>query len=53
MSSDSNDPKALEVMRRRYLTGEQYHWLKEELYHRKVHQYKKALEILIKEQKVA
>ena len=41
------------VMRRMLLNGEKYHWLKEDLYRRKLQQYRQALEDAKKEQKVA
>ena len=40
-------------MRRMLLNGEKYHWLKEDLYQRKLQQYRQALENAKKEQKVA
>ena len=40
-------------MRRMLLTAEKYHWLKEDLYQRKLCQYRQALENAKKEQKVA
>ncbi len=41
------------VMRRMLLTGEQYHWLKEELYRRKLRQYQQVLEKEKKERNAA
>ena len=41
------------VMRQMLLTGEKYHWLKEELYQRKLRQYEKTLEKNNREQSAA
>jgi transposase len=41
------------VMRRMLLNGEKYHWLKEDLYRRKLQQYRQALESAKKEQNAA
>lgn len=41
------------IMRRMLLNGEKYHWLKEELYQRKLRQYRQALENAKKEQDAA
>ena len=42
-----------ELMRRMFLNREKYHWLKEELYQRKLRQYQQALEHAKKEQNAA
>jgi len=41
------------VMRRMLLQGEQFHWLKEELYRRKLVEYQKTLEERKKERDAA
>ena len=41
------------VMRRMLLNGEKYHWLKEELYQRKLRQYRQTLENAKNEQNAA
>jgi len=41
------------VMRRMLLNGERYHWLKEEVYPRKLRQYRQVLENATNEQNAA